>query len=137
MSPPYLYLNAWINELRPNRHSRVSGRSFIVGVIPLNGPECEWFILCVTHMHPYICIYIYTYINRYIYINVYICYIYIYIFIYMYIYTRISVAALLDSSPPLALWGGSAYGPYEWCRCSSQKKKTQNGKSRFKISKLV
>ena len=37
----------------------------------------------------------------------------IYIYMYIYIYTRIPVATLPDSSPPLALRGGSAYGPYE------------------------
>ena len=31
----------------------------------------------------------------------------------IYIYTRIPVATLPDSSPPLALRGGSAYSPYE------------------------
>ena len=40
-------------------------------------------------------------------------YVYIYIYIYVYLYTRIPVATLPDSSPPLALQGGSAYGPYE------------------------
>ena len=48
--------------------------------------------------------------------------IYIFIYIYFYIYTKIPVATLPDSSPSLALRGGSAYGPYEWCRCSSHKK---------------
>ena len=47
----------------------------------------------------------------------------IYIYIYIYTYTRIPVATLPDSSPPLTLRGGSAYGLYEWCRCSSHKKK--------------
>ena len=32
---------------------------------------------------------------------------------FMYIYTRILVAMLPDSSPPLALQVGLAYGPYE------------------------
>ena len=48
--------------------------------------------------------------------KVYICiyiYIYKYIYIYIYIYLRIPVVTIPDSSPPLALWGGSAYGPYE------------------------
>ena len=55
-------------------------------------------------------------------------------YIYIYIYTGIPVATLPDSSPPLALRGGSAYGPYECCRCTSHKK---NGLLRFKISQLV
>ena len=66
-------------------------------------------------------------------------YIYIYICVYIcaFIYTSIPVDTLPDSSLPLALRGGSAYGPYEWCRWSShQKKKNQNGLTRFKISKL-
>ena len=84
-------------------------------------------------MYIIICIHIdiYIYMNTYIYI--YVCvtslllyfetyskfiisqyiYIYKYIYIYLYIYTRIPVATLPDSSPPLALRGGSAYGPYE------------------------
>ena len=33
--------------------------------------------------------------------------------IYICIYTRIPVAMLPDSSPPLVLRGGSVYGPYE------------------------
>ena len=63
--------------------------------------------------------------------------IYIYIYIYIYIFIRIPVATLPDSSLPLTLRGGSAYGPYEWCCCSSHKKNKQIGPIRFNISNLV
>ena len=86
----------------------------------------------LVYIYIYIFIYMCVYIFIYMYICIYIYYIYIYIYIYTYIqyiyiftyiYTRIPVATLLDSSPLLALRGGLAYGPYEWCRWDSHQKK--------------
>ena len=55
-----------------------------------------------------------NYIPKFQLIQLYICkYIYLYIYIYILEFT---VATLLNSSPPLALRGGSAYNLYKWSR---------------------
>ena len=73
---------------------------------------------------------VYLHIYKYIYTYIYVCVlnilfmllfhmlsIYIYINTYMCIYIlEFTVATLPNSSPPLALRGGSAYGLYEWSR---------------------